>query len=106
MLTSILIHLHAPNSQFTTVVPSSYSGNTGKGSNLATGAIVGIAVGVVAVASAFLGLAILMRKRIMKRKRLAAALATKPDRPFLDAEMDDMGDSSPAPVSSTHVSRG
>jgi len=38
-----------------------------------------------------------MRKRIMKRKRLAAVLATKPDRPFLDAEMDDMGDSSPAP---------
>jgi hypothetical protein len=87
-------------------VPSTYSGNTGKSSNFATGAIVGIVIGVVAVAGAFLGLAILMRKRIMKRKRLAAALAIKPDRPFLDAEMDDMGDSSPAPVSCSHVSRG
>jgi hypothetical protein len=83
-------------------VPS-YSSNTGKGSNLATGAIVGIVMGIVAVAGAFLGLAILMRKRIMKRKRIAAALGNKPDRPFLDAELDDMGDSGPAPVCLVHI---
>lgn len=51
------------------------------------------------------GLAFLMRRRIQKRKRFNAELVgSKPSRPFLDNELDDMPvssarDRAPGPVS-------
>lgn len=81
-----------------------YTNNNGKSSSLPTGAIAGIVIGLVAIAGALLALAILMRRRIERRRLLADALANnKPERPFLDAELDDMGDPGPKPVSLTSI---
>lgn len=91
------------HTQLTTAIPSSYSksGGGGSGSRLSTGSIVGVVVGgVVAGAALLFGLAFLMRKRIIKRKLFnATLLGSKPSRPFLDNELEDMEDPRPGPVS-------
>lgn len=91
--------------QFSTVVPTSYShsGSRSSSSGLSTGSMVGVIVGVVAAGAALLlGLAFLMRKRIQKRRQFNAALmSSKPSRPFLDHELDDVPaqPAAPSPVS-------
>lgn len=73
--------------------------------------MIGIVVAVVVIASGLLfGLAFLMRKRILKRRRFNAALVgSKPSRPFLDNELDDMPpaggarDVGPGPVSFLYI---
>lgn len=69
--------------------------------------MVGIIVGTVGIASVLLGLAFLMRRRFLARKRYAMEFGNTPGRPFLDAELDDLGEgeergagvSGPSPVS-------
>lgn len=101
-------HLFNKINQLTTTIPSSYSdpNNRNSSSGLNTGSLIGVVVGVVVIATGILfGLAFLMRRRIQKRKRFNAELVgSKPSRPFLDNELDDMPvssarDRAPGPVS-------